>query len=761
MRYSQNSLKDQISRLAIRVSAVISPHLAEVSSVYAEGADKLNSYGLEADDIVLIEISGGFFEGGEPFLGKLYALVPLAYLQKGEEPCINELTTFCAINIMDAKPDKNEDVLRYLQSFSNNYFELDPKYKSPVDWSTLLSFNPKKSAHRAFLKGGYCDVLTALIGKSVEKRDISALFELAAKDRDKDGVLAANGACSSANYEIFGYFGRDCFDERGEIVSYLPSDKDGDFVPDDVERYVGMDSAKWDENGNGAADGIDWTYDPYYKHQWHLRSSGLITNNGNNVKTIVGVDLDILELQREYMGYGGGDFVTVQVVDTGVEASHEDLAANIDPSLSLNLVTESNDPTPVRTPDDTVEELSPMGIGHGTACAGIIAARGFNKKGVRGVAPFAKIAGCNLLENQSYANLERVFMIDDSGVKNKIVVSNHSWNYTSGNANMFDYTGMNSIYNEVSKLRDKKGRVVVISAGNYREKGRDANLDRLIAHHYPIAVAALDYNNSYAPYSNPGANLWLSGYSGSNLFSTPTIATTMLSGKAKRVTVDELAPFSAYTFFDDTSRSYTFGMNGTSSAAPTVSGSLALVLEACPHLGYRDVKYLSALSAKKVDPKNSSWRTNAAGISHSRDYGFGLVNPQKMIKECKGGYALLSPNKSVDKSVAVNLADRESVLIDFDINDNISIEFVSLSVKMDMEDYGNLQIALTSPSGTTIPVIERIKGDLDMDFSVEAVFGIAGFLDESSIGRWRLSIASREALDLFDIDGASIKIDGR
>ena len=43
-------------------------------------------------------------------------------------------------------------------------------------------------------------------------------------------------------------------------------------------------------------------------------------------------------------------------------------------------------------------------------------------------------------------------------------------------------------------------------------------------------------------------------------------------------------------------------MNGTSAAAPNVAGVVALMLEANPRLSSRDVKYILASTAKRVDP---------------------------------------------------------------------------------------------------------------------------------------------------------------
>src|SRR5262249_23656482 len=99
---------------------------------------------------------------------------------------------------------------------------------------------------------------------------------------------------------------------------------------------------------------------------------------------------------------------------------------------------------------------------------------------------------------------------------------------------------------------------------------------------------------------------------------------------------------------------YTAVMNGTSSATPNVSGVVAMMLEANPKLSVRDIKYILARTAKRVDPTfagvtstnvlsgNSTpipleqgWTTNAAGYSFSNRYGFGGVDASAAIAMAK------------------------------------------------------------------------------------------------------------------------------
>lgn len=61
---------------------------------------------------------------------------------------------------------------------------------------------------------------------------------------------------------------------------------------------------------------------------------------------------------------------------------------------------------------------------------------------------------------------------------------------------------------------------------------------------------------------------------------------------------------------------------------PVVSGVVALMLEANPDLGWRDVQDILARSARTHinDPEDPTFRINSANISHSNKYGFGIVN---------------------------------------------------------------------------------------------------------------------------------------
>ena len=82
--------------------------------------------------------------------------------------------------------------------------------------------------------------------------------------------------------------------------------------------------------------------------------------------------------------------------------------------------------------------------------------------------------------------------------------------------------------------------------------------------------------------------------------------------------------------------------NGTSSAAPTVSGVVALMLEANSDLTWRDVKHILATTADQVGSDTDysytyqglvqyEWETNAAGYKFHNWYGFGKVDAAEAV----------------------------------------------------------------------------------------------------------------------------------
>jgi subtilisin family serine protease len=91
---------------------------------------------------------------------------------------------------------------------------------------------------------------------------------------------------------------------------------------------------------------------------------------------------------------GGSRDILVGVLDSGIEASHPDLAANVDASKSVGCVNEG-------VPDTSPAAWAPTTSSHGTHVAGTIAAAR-NGIGVAGVAPNVRLASVKVVDDDGY-----------------------------------------------------------------------------------------------------------------------------------------------------------------------------------------------------------------------------------------------------------------------------------------------------------------------------------------------------------------------
>ncbi|WP_292655051.1 S8 family serine peptidase [Nitratifractor sp.] len=539
-----------------------------------------------------------------------------------------------------------------------------------------------------------------------------------------------------------------------ESGSGTAGDLDGDYIPDNIERDVlNMDDHCADQNENGVLDGNEsngsssWA-DQFFYMQWHIQSLGNHTND-SGVATIPGNDLHLMEVYHQYMGYNNGTPIIVQVVDTGVDADHEDLEDNMDLDRSYD-GENVGDPSP----NDTNE-----GYTHGTMVAGIMAARAFNGLGVRGIAPFAKLAGSNWLESQTYSALEKVWLTGQGA--DEIAVTNNSW------GSYFDTdTVLEEIMADgVKNLRDGKGRIYVFAAGNDRGNtygNGNANLQYMLSNRYAIAVAALKNDNTYADYSNPGANLLVSGYSGNFYQDSPTIGTTTVMGTSSNSgDINQKT-----TWSDDEYENYTYAMNGTSAAAPTVAGVLALVLEACPDLTWRDVRHLIATTATKIDSGNNTWITNGAGLHFSTDYGFGLINAKGMIDQCSAsGYTLLPAEENTTVSISPDtpIPDKDSRTFTLNVSENLTTEWVEVTIDNNSTYASDYRVELESPAGTKVQLMQEGNGASQVvENWMEGGFRMstAAMMDENSSGEWKVKLSDKEDEDEGTVKSIKIQIFG-
>jgi len=542
---------------------------------------------------------------------------------------------------------------------------------------------------------------------------------------------------------------------------------------------------------------IDLRTDPLYGYQWHLNNTGQ-TNFATNAGT-AGQDLNVDSVIVDGIT---GNGVKVSIVDDGLEIAHEDLVDNVIAG-SWDLIDSDNDPTQV----DPCADEDDCG-GHGTSIAGIIAAKGWNNKGVRGIAPNASIIGYNFLENATQANEDKSLGVNSPGsVTVDIYNMSYGFKYpkdgdgnTLANYDLPSYlttSQESSLLNGVTNLRNGKGAIYVTSAGNaYGTKSvsdtcgdgyiltcTETSIDPQKQSPYVIVVGALDANGIKTSYSTTGASIWVSGFGGeygynSNVFGSasgdfldPAIMTTDRSGCSLGYSRNGNTSAHGKNTFDinglnwqdqlnlNADCNYISSFNGTSAAAPTVAGVVALMLEANSDLTWRDVKHILVTTSDKVDPTRSasigstplySWVTNTAGHEHHNWYGFGRVNAAAAVTAAKSYTAnslgtLVNVSADITISGSPNIPDNGSGTVAASITkpagSNGIVEYVEVKVAFSHASPKTMGLRLQSPGGTWVNLMQPNLNINNPGGGYYIDIGAAGFYGESMEGDWTLEVA--------------------
>jgi subtilisin family serine protease len=598
------------------------------------------------------------------------------------------------------------------------------------------------------------------------------------------GTVSATGSTSTPvmySIQTQGAYGVASINSTTGAVTYTVSDllssatTTSDRVT--VKATAGSDTVTANVN-------IALRYDPLLPHQWHLRNTGQYAFS--DIRPTPGFDINVASAWAQgYSGLG----IKVGVVDSGLEIGHEDLSANVDAANSINFIDNGTNPSPSAGDD------------HGTKVAGIIGAMGFNGKGGRGVAYRAQLRGYNWLATTSTGsadNFARSFGQDDRSRGNDIFNGSFGGDETtSGNVIHYSLPSFSNtrstVLNQTNALRGGKGAVVVMSAGNNfadnKLSGACANavsfgvscsLPATGSYKQsivPIIVGALGADGKKASYSNAASSLWVSAPGGEDGYEAiftgtsprveyfePAITTTTTTGCAKYTArFNELDKLGGNSL--STQCQYTAIMNGTSSAAPMVSGVAALMLEANPNLGYRDVAHILAVTAKKVDPSFSGvtanlvgatrqleqgWTTNAAGYAFSNRYGFGAVDAGAAVSMARTYTSYLPSMRIVGappvQPASINIGPNGQS-VTFVINDNVTkTEKVYLLVDIYMREWNFTgpawayctQVELTSPSGTKSIVFNAANGFQNKRLE-RVLLSSNAFYGENPNGSWRMT----------------------
>ncbi|MFL9672331.1 S8 family serine peptidase [Pseudomonas marginalis] len=293
--------------------------------------------------------------------------------------------------------------------------------------------------------------------------------------------------------------------------------------------------------------------------------------------------------------------------------------------------------------------------------------------------------------------------------------------------------------------RQGLGTVMVYSAGNDRAKGYDAGLSTLTSNEYSITVGGVNLIGNVGgstqpsrPFSNRGANI---------LVSAP--ASNIMTSGVQVETADgnKIGSTSAET-------------QGTSFAAPIVSGIAALMLQANAKLTYRDVQTILALTARKDmgtgTVSGTTWSNNrdlgwnGVGMHFSDDFGFGMVDASAAVRMAET-WTPGSSTAEYTNSVAAQadaLPDMGQRTLSFFVDKHVGAEQALLHLSVGHTRWSDLVVTLISPSGTRSVLLDRpgLAGHianpagatlLDVDLmSVQ-------FRGEDTYGNWQLVIEDK------------------
>ena len=330
------------------------------------------------------------------------------------------------------------------------------------------------------------------------------------------------------------------------------------------------------------------TNDPFWTDQWHLEGATQITGG------ISDADMDVTAAWCTTTGHPN---IKVAIIDDGMLVSHLDLTGNLLPGYNAT----------------TGIAGTVIAAEHGTNVGGIVGAVGNNNLAGVGIAWTSKIIPVQIFSGSSF--------ITDSWAADGL-----DWAWKYGGADVLNNSwggGIpstiidNAINRAITQGRGGLGCVVVFSAGN-------------------DFVSAAEY-----PSSNP-LTISVGGTGPDDLLKAPS---TFLTGYGSNhgTGVDVYAPGARITTTSSVNNTgVTQVFNGTSSAAPMISGIAALILSVNPGLTENQVRQTIETTCDKVGPY--TYNSNVAGQPNG-DWSFSL------------GYGRANAHSAVLATPAPNLND--------------------------------------------------------------------------------------------------------
>jgi len=330
--------------------------------------------------------------------------------------------------------------------------------------------------------------------------------------------------------------------------------------------------------------------------------------------------------------------ILVAVPDTGIDYNHEDLQANYVQG-GYDWVNSDNDP---------MDDDATIGSGgHGTHCAGIIAAQINNSKGIAGLAQ-VRVMAEKCLDDQGWGTFadcaDAIIHAVDQGAR----IVSISWG---------TYYRSEAIHNAVKYAHDA-GVLLVAGSGNNGWTGKfyPAAFDEV------IAVTATDTADTKSSFANYGNWVELAAPGGDN---------------------------SGYADIWSTIRNNDYGgLSGTSEACPHVVGVAALVWSCFPNMTRDQLRVHLRKTA-----------TDLGALGFDDQYGYGLIDANASVSQPPPDHDLLVLNWQKPAYAELYVPVKiNATILNYGLTDesNVVVQLLANGTVADTQTIGSLTSGVSS-----------------------------------------------------------------
>lgn len=481
-------------------------------------------------------------------------------------------------------------------------------------------------------------------------------------------------------------------EKRGPIYPHLN-------FPEDFGKRQAEPIPSSKDDPTGYRDYVKTTLDiqdPIFDDQWHIFNTQQLGHDLN----VTGVWL------QGFTGEGA----RVVMVDDGLDMDSQDLKDNYYAEGSYDFNDKGPEPRP-RLSDDR----------HGTRCAGEVAAVRNDVCGV-GLAYNAKVGGIRILSKPITDADEALGMTYGY---DKTDIYSCSWGPPDDGLSMGEPGILikRAMIDAVQRGRGGLGSIYVFAAGNGAFSDDNCNFDGYVNSIYTVSIGAIDRQGLHPYYSETCSAL---------------LAVTYSSGSGDAIHTTDVGENQCYT-----------GHGGTSAAGPLASGIYALALGVRPDLTWRDIQWLTVLTAVPID-QGDDWQDTVIGKKFSHQFGYGKMDTWAFIEMAKNFTSVKpqawfnSPWQHVRHFIPegnTGLQSHFTVTEDMLQSANMErLEHVTVTMNVEHTRRGDLMVDLISPSGIRSHISTARLRDAAREGYNDWTFMSMAHWGESGIGEWTVEV---------------------